>query len=103
MVIINHALFILLFYEIFVTYRFILLCRYDEYGEGRTSASNSDQTGTLSRNSYHGSDPDQYPDLLDIPNRYRYIFRAEIIIEIFYFYLLPSNLVDDKRCPQLKN
>jgi len=43
--------------------------RYDEYGEGRTSASNSDQTGTLSRASYHSSDPDQYPDLLDIPNR----------------------------------
>jgi len=45
--------------------------RYDEYGEGRTSASNSDQTGTLSRASYHSSDPDQYPDLLDIPNRYK--------------------------------
>ena len=44
--------------------------RYDEYGEGRTSASNSDQTGTLSRNSYHSSDPEQCPDLLDIPNRY---------------------------------
>jgi len=45
--------------------------RYDELGEGRTSASNSDQTGTLSRASYHSSDPDQYPDLLDIPNRYK--------------------------------
>ena len=45
------------------------LYRYDEYGEGRTSASNSDQTGTLSRASYHSSDPEQYPDLLDIPNR----------------------------------
>ena len=43
--------------------------RYDEYGEGRGSASNSDQTGTLSRTSYHSSDPDHYPDLLDIPNR----------------------------------
>jgi len=45
--------------------------RYDEYGEGRTSASNSDQTGTLSRASYHSSDPEQYPDLLDIPNRFK--------------------------------
>ena len=26
-----------------------LSCRYDELGEGRASASNSDQTGTLSR------------------------------------------------------
>ena len=43
--------------------------RYDEYGEGRNSASNSDQTGTLSRASYHSSDPDHYPDLLDIPAR----------------------------------
>ena len=43
--------------------------RYDEYGEGRGSASNSDQTGTMSRASYHSSDPDHYPDLLDIPNR----------------------------------
>lgn len=43
--------------------------RYDEYGEGRGSASNSDQTGTLSRASYHSSDPEHYPDLLDIPNR----------------------------------
>jgi len=43
--------------------------RYDEYGEGRGSASNSDQTGTLSRASYHSSDPDHYPDLLDFPNR----------------------------------
>jgi hypothetical protein len=45
--------------------------RYDlgELGEGRASASNSDQTGTLSRASYHSSDPDQYPDLLDLPAR----------------------------------
>jgi len=43
--------------------------RYDEYGEGRGSASNSDQTGTLSRTSYHSSDPDHYPDLLDIPGQ----------------------------------
>ena len=43
--------------------------RYDELGEGRTSASNSDQTGTLSRASYHSSDPDHYPDLLDLPSR----------------------------------
>ena len=27
----------------------LLCCRYDELGEGRASASNSDQTGTLSR------------------------------------------------------
>ena len=27
----------------------IFSCRYDELGEGRASASNSDQTGTLSR------------------------------------------------------
>ena len=27
----------------------LLSCRYDELGEGRASASNSDQTGTLSR------------------------------------------------------
>ena len=46
------------------------MSRYDEYGEGRGSASNSDQTGTLSRASYHSSDPDHYPDLLDIPNRF---------------------------------
>jgi len=46
--------------------------RYDELGEGRASASNSDQTGTLSRASYHSSDPDQYPDLLDLPSsRYK--------------------------------
>jgi len=45
--------------------------RYDEYGEGRNSASNSDQTGTLSRASYHSSDPDHYPDLLDIPARFK--------------------------------
>ena len=51
-------------------YWWFLMFRYDEYGEGRTSASNSDQTGTLSRASYHSSDPEQYPDLLDIPNRY---------------------------------
>lgn len=47
----------------------IYLVRYDEYGEGRGSASNSDQTGTLSRTSYHSSDPDHYPDLLDIPGQ----------------------------------
>ena len=58
--------------------------RYDEYGEGRNSASNSDQTGTLSRASYHSSDPDHYPDLLDIPARSE---RYLVTFIIFYSFM----------------
>jgi len=44
--------------------------KYDEMNDGRHSGSNSDQL-THSRASYHSTDPDQYPDLLDIPNRHK--------------------------------
>jgi len=44
--------------------------KYDEMNDGRHSGSNSDQL-THSRASYHSADPDQYPDLLDIPNRHK--------------------------------
>ena len=60
------------------------MSRYDEYGEGRGSASNSDQTGTLSRASYHSSDPDHYPDLLDIPNRFGAYLKMHFSLHIYW-------------------